>query len=709
MNRFENPLQRNFKTNYYVDEMWTPDFKMWGQAIQQQQKEFDQMQNSSLGIDALQGKDTVRAKELMNEVEQKKQQIVDMYAKQDFNSARRMSRELGNDMSKKILPGGEAYNINNRKKTYLEHDKKLKEAFQKGDISEQSYRYSTQRNLDEYNATAYDPEGNLDLSSVGKEVSADEYANKFLKNVKADGKYNPDAIKYRNGKYTIDRTKVTEVEYQELLNALSQGFKTEAQKTGQLNAYSYYNLNDDIRNQYKQATEQYAQQAESYNKFKESLYNDNGEVIDTDNETAVKKMQEELKNLGYEIEADGKYGQKTQAAMSDAVNNFKGLQSQISSLSNPDEYFIDQYIQEQMQPYAYAGSFRDEDKKTINLGDTFSQFKRKEDYKKKQDEIVAQARTGTLDKANALAAAGIEKDGDVYRLNGTAWKRLEKRAAERKAKSDKNWEEADGIIESGIAGTQNFFTRLGESVSSIYQYMFDEDDILDETSEPFVATQNRILREKEQAWSQMDGSQKQEFAQKNNMSVSEFEKEFKSVDTEETFKYLMNQEGVQTSRDVFSVYGEKKAKAEEEAYFGRGIIDNKRIRARAAGSFFDESGGDEYLRSEDLQELQQAIKEDYKKPKGEREYHIKGEVETDNQYLPKGTKIISGPDGQEFFMEPDLGDIYEGNGYKPEFINNLIQVAKNSMGSMALRKTDLGTVRVQVHNDKNDTYSVYYE
>lgn len=356
MNRFDVPIS-SFRRQ--VDQQWLPNTELLAKALQQQQGGLDAARTlSEIPVDALEGADTEYAANVRKNLASTVDELTNIYKNQGVAAGARARSKAIRDIKRMQLPGGDVYELAQRKKQFSEYQKTQAERLQKGEITPAQYYMAVTNAKNEYDkAGGYGGKQKLNLAKKMNQVDFDEFANDFLDNLKASSdiygsfKYQPET-----GQIYYDKTKVDELTAQKVFDTLSSAYMNAASKTGQLSdEYAYRKQaglieDKDIREDAKSVV-------------------DLAETVDLTNPDSVKALQKQLVALGYDTGGvDGKMGEKTKNAIAEA-NKLAGLtDNQYETYS--ENLFKQQYVNQLAKPYAEAKAYKDIDKTLQNFGRT---------------------------------------------------------------------------------------------------------------------------------------------------------------------------------------------------------------------------------------------------------------------------------------------------------------------------------------------------
>jgi hypothetical protein len=327
MNRYDTPLKYDYSFNKYMPEFFTPNFQAWGQVManEEQQDDLTKALSERMPVYIPKGKITdVDANGNMIETEFGDQASFDAYRSnvakleaeleataQTGNMAayREKRKEVMRRLNKDWQPGGHAATLETRYKSYVDGLKKLKEQGEKssewGSVNRtfaqnQFYksvgRHDPQRQ--EYQGVG-DPEPYPYLD-VQKEITA------FAKELG----YNDVKIEHRDGKWVVtEHDKYVPKENREKLEAYLENPKFSQQY--QIEAYNRLQNTDPVGMKVAMDKE---------NAKFDVLQKENDEIHDLSLQEVMSreellKVQQGLKNRGYNVTVDGVLGEETRAAL----------------------------------------------------------------------------------------------------------------------------------------------------------------------------------------------------------------------------------------------------------------------------------------------------------------------------------------------------------------------------------------------------------
>lgn len=345
----------------FISQPYVPNFDLLAKALQSQQQAFNQVQRvGEVPINALAGADEEYAETLRESLYDDIDKVSNLYAKEGISAGRRAARDLIQSTKRRVLPGGDIYELAQRKKQFTDFYSTQQERLEKGEITPEQFWASTTRAKEQYDAVGgYGSNANLSLSSRTQAVDPDEFLNEFLKNKESD-LISSGYQRFRDpttGKVVLRKSETEFVKYEDLLSEARQALANKMSTTGQLqDRFAYMNregLSVDP------LVEKYNTELSRSNTIKSNLNNLKG-----------KELQEYLNTLGANLKVDGKVGKNTQAAKDAALEqvnqNIDEYNSRLNSISNLSEDELqnvlfnrqtEEYLTSLVDPYAKAASF----------------------------------------------------------------------------------------------------------------------------------------------------------------------------------------------------------------------------------------------------------------------------------------------------------------------------------------------------------------
>ena len=375
VNRFNKFLPRRFNSEYFVPEVFTPNFQLLAEGIKAQQGRLDTARAlSDLPIQALQGKDTEMADQLRQKYNNQIDSVVDIFSNQGINAGNKALRDLSREIKRSHLPGGDAYELNQRLKNFTEFQKDQQERLQKGEIRPEQYWASTTNALNVYNkAGGYGSKANLNLRARAQKVDLDKIANNYLKNYKAD-LVEGEHYHVRDGKLLLTKEGRKYIDQDEVQKDLENLYRQRLGDTGELSdVYSY-------RSQGKEFTkEPFINQVNDITNSATDILNKTS-LGDNPTKEEITSTQEYLNSLGFNLQIDGKMGPRTKQALELAqqtanttLENTKETMNTINTTSAEQlarSQFDRDFISEAVQPFASAKAFEEKTVDTKSLGNT---------------------------------------------------------------------------------------------------------------------------------------------------------------------------------------------------------------------------------------------------------------------------------------------------------------------------------------------------
>ena len=343
INRFDQQAQYDWRFDTYVPEQFTPNVQLWGDLLQQLEKEkLAATKASNLSVNAIaqdvEGRDAYQAK---NKAEM--DMIANLYAAGDIHNARAAQNQMLSRIEKDFTQGGQAYGYESRYKQLAERNKYYDDLYKDdpGFMRQVAKRRIQQSiNPNAWNESIGDP-------MMGGYVNIQEDMDKALKGFEHEGRQ---TFRGPDGRYYyVDTEKLVpeEAVNQFLDDTLSQprfqeqlGIETES--LSMFDNEAQMQANRDV-----------------YNKSLDANYN---AALKAVNEASTSDLQAALLEAGYNIgmtTPNGKMTDATKAAkeeyLSDLEQSYnKGKNAEFSNEAFRMRQIKDQYKDPLINKYAYA-------------------------------------------------------------------------------------------------------------------------------------------------------------------------------------------------------------------------------------------------------------------------------------------------------------------------------------------------------------------
>lgn len=418
----------------FVEQPWVPDFQMLGDAVTRQQKFMDEQRKMALiPTDGLQGADLIEAQEIndrrLNIIEEASQTFMD----QGINAGNRFLRDRTMEIMREELPGGVSYDLKQRKKNWLEFQKKQSERLQKNEISKAQYYSSVTKEFDKYKDVGRSGGATLNMSGRPEKTDIDELANKYLANHKQWGSSVKNGqISVSNGKVYYNTRHLKKNDVAAIQRELATLFRQRLQETGELkDLYEYTKAVNPmaVKDGELIATEAMADRSE--------LKSEMGiisEVGGNSSEMQIRQAQQLMNSYlpeGSKLIEDGVWGKNTKRAQQFTEqmldNQITGLNRAIDVYNTAGsdalsyQSFAGQYVTELARPYAATKNQFEELYDIKSLGDlrgSYETWALKEKYKKpgwvptENTPTVDPTVIGGVDKQDETMSVSKDKDGN---------------------------------------------------------------------------------------------------------------------------------------------------------------------------------------------------------------------------------------------------------------------------------------------------------
>jgi hypothetical protein len=333
MNRFDKPVQYDYSFDRYMPEYYMPNFAAWGQVIERENIQDEAAKGLFEKFPAY-----IKEGEVTYKDEVSGQQVTKKYGDEESNkffrqklktledemnaaaqtgdmqTYRQKRADALREINRMWQPGGHAQQLQARYDEFVEGMKKLKEQGEKSmDWETMNKDYATIKFLE--NIGIHDP-NRAELQTFG---SPDIYPfQDILKDATAYAKdigYIDHTVEYndKTGAFIVrDRQKNVIPEAGDLVNKFIKQEKYGKQFG--INKFRYIQGVD--MEALKQETEKENEKIKQLNTAEATLFKETETEVNKNNVTAVKKLQQDLKNLGYNLDVDGQYGKQTEQALS---------------------------------------------------------------------------------------------------------------------------------------------------------------------------------------------------------------------------------------------------------------------------------------------------------------------------------------------------------------------------------------------------------
>lgn len=479
-NRFMNPLRRQFNSQYYVPEVFTPNFELFAKSLQAQQGSLDKARTlSDLPINALQGADEEYAQELRKQRYASVDNIVNVFREKGLNAGNRELRNLATQIRREELPGGESFKLNARKEQFNKFQEEQTKRLNKGEISNAQFHQSVNKALQDYNtAGGLRNSAGLNLNARQNQIKFDEFANNFLKHFHADKQATGD-LAVRDGKLLYNKNTVSEIEFRKVQETLANAFRDAAGATGQLDdLFAFNNQDTDF------TKDEFVTKGNDVLRESQLTLNKLNELEGGKDTKALQAFLNE--NFNAQLSEDGDLGRNTKAALEQAktlaqesINNANDYLNTVSTSEARDLHrnqFITDYTFQLATPFAKAKSFKEVDGNLKSLGRTMAAERALIDYRKKTEEQEQAIVARTIPSAKA-----VPRDTEFYvARDGKLRKNTNSSVTVRNAVSGVLEKTLQAAGQSGAALGMNWMT----GVVNVFDRLFtDNDEVSLEESE----------------------------------------------------------------------------------------------------------------------------------------------------------------------------------------------------------------------------------
>lgn len=355
----------------FIQQPYIPNFNEFAGVLQRQQQNYDAATSlADLPVDGLQGKDYEYAQALRAKRYSDIDNIANVFTEQGVNAGNRALRDLTTRIRREELPGGESYELKQRKANFAAFQKTQQERLQKGEIKPWQYKQSVDKALELYNQTGGFQAGtNLNLSGRPQAIDFDKFANEFLKNKEADlvqqgfMRRDPNTgnmIWTEQGREWINKG--------ELQRELSSSYLNAAGQTGELEDY-FQTVNPQL------SLDSMTSSITEQQKVLDKLKSFNPSIA---NKSEKEQMQRLMQQYGvYSGDIDGAFGKKSNAglnqlksSLTSAIASSQDQLTQLQALPQDQlnqtlkNQFLSEYANRLAEPYAAAKSY---EKQTIDV------------------------------------------------------------------------------------------------------------------------------------------------------------------------------------------------------------------------------------------------------------------------------------------------------------------------------------------------------
>lgn len=338
MNRFDKPAQYDYSFDRYMPEYYMPNFAQWGQVIEKEKiqdeaaKELLEKYPAYIKSGEITYKDEITGEPITKQYgdeesnaafRQRLSTLQDEMAEAaqtgDMQLYRQKRTEALREINRMWQPGGHAYELESRYKDFSEGMKKLKEQGEKSmDWETMNKDYATIKFLEKVGKHDYTIKNSQGVESPDiypfQDILKDatEYAAKIG--------YNDATVEYNDetGAFIVrDRDKRVIPEAGELITK----FINQEKYGKQFNINKFRYIQGIDMDALKEETQKANEKIRSLNQAETTLYKQT-ETIDKEDFAATKKLQQDLKNLGYNIDVDGVFGKQTEEAIGHFRENY---------------------------------------------------------------------------------------------------------------------------------------------------------------------------------------------------------------------------------------------------------------------------------------------------------------------------------------------------------------------------------------------------
>lgn len=313
------------KTDFNIPTLQVPFEALYNQ-MQQFQLEKDQGDALASMIPKYLEQDAQDAVKYRNFVNNLRTATTNAFAEGNTADAIRTMREAQSELKKQWQPGGLANALQSRYDQYAAATKSIADATKDNKSPVYGNYYREMLNKQVGSGTGYDPTTgtykSIAAPQVGSEVILGDEADKFLKGWMADK--GVEITKSADGMW-YNKITQEQVSADELRGALNQFY----QQPHIQSALSVYGWDRAQRMDVEAARGNYEKQLMSQLDQQDRVLDGLLSKAKTGNRAQIAQIQEELNRQGYSLEADGKYGPKTESALKDYITATKAEQAKL--------------------------------------------------------------------------------------------------------------------------------------------------------------------------------------------------------------------------------------------------------------------------------------------------------------------------------------------------------------------------------------------
>lgn len=459
MSKLNKYSQRQSVRSNFVPKEFGINVGLYKGLLDNEQKTYNKLQAiGDIPIEALEGSDTLYAQKLRKSLYDDIDKVSKSYKEKGVSSGKRGTRDLLRSIKRRVLPGGDIYELKARKQKFGKFLGEQQKRLEKGDIDQFQFNQSVSAAKKQYDADGgYGNKAKLNLSSRTNAVNFDKFAQDFVKNYKDTELLNQSGMKIVNGRFVYDEQKVKGVEGQRVMNELKAAYRNAASATGQLE--DRFNTQNSDGSQYKSYTDGFTKD--------EQKAKDLQAVIASGN---TRDIQKALNNNGFKLKVDGKKGKATKRAIEKAnkaielsVGSLDGL-SDLDKLSLVQDQYTDDYLNQLVKPYASATARANSSRKFTQFGKTLDRVRAEKDEEGDLKPLIVDA----LPKNK-----GVGKDMEFYiDRKGTLRKNTNKSA-------DLKRDKAAFIKQFGHLPNVGYGSFIWNKTASMLDKMFTNDDKAD--------------------------------------------------------------------------------------------------------------------------------------------------------------------------------------------------------------------------------------
>ena len=373
VNRFNKFLPRQFNSQYFVPEVFTPNFELLAKGLQAQQGRLDSAKMlADLPVQGLPGEDTLLADELRKKQYEDIDNVVDLYQKKGIQAGNKELSNLSRSIRRSHLPGGDAYAIKTRLTNFQEFVKAEKVRLSEGKLWQAQFWASTADRLAEYNkAGGFAKDAVLNLTPRTEKVDRHKLFNEYIT------KYHPDLIESEHpwredGRLLLTKKGEKFIAREEVQRDLEELYRSAAAKTGELqDLFKYRTQGEDF------TIDPFVTES---NNFINEVRGILGKITlgKKATEEEIRAAQEELNAIGYKLAEDGILGKGTQRAIdTEKKAGLEALQNAEASLkaletADPRDLAFSKFAEEEIRsavnPYASKAAHMEKTIKTTGHG-----------------------------------------------------------------------------------------------------------------------------------------------------------------------------------------------------------------------------------------------------------------------------------------------------------------------------------------------------